>query len=166
VSGETPKRQLAEILAAYERGDIDVSGQRTKCSLRAWNSPRGDGLHAPCADASRRIYQQRVGRVTRRHPGKESGIVVDFVIRRPSTTTRHHPALVARPRLLPRRRDRRRAGDAAAAAQVRVERRVIPVVAENRGGSRSSSASCGGSAVGAPSTTAADPVGCARGVRG
>ncbi|HEV2787742.1 MAG TPA: DEAD/DEAH box helicase family protein, partial [Solirubrobacteraceae bacterium] len=39
VSGETPKRELAEILAGYERGDVDVL---VNAQLRAegWNSPR------------------------------------------------------------------------------------------------------------------------------
>src|SRR3954453_17594195 len=31
------------------------------------------------ATASRRVYQQRVGRETRRQPGNDAGIVVDFV---------------------------------------------------------------------------------------
>src|SRR5437773_10217061 len=29
--------------------------------------------------ASRRVYQQRIGRIMRTHPRKEAGIVVDFV---------------------------------------------------------------------------------------
>jgi hypothetical protein len=78
--------------------------------------------------ASRRIYQQRVGRVTRRAPGKEAGIVLDFV--HPATT--HDETIVTLHSLLDRdvyrggaivvgpvRRGRGR--------KVRVERRIVPV---------------------------------------
>ena len=44
-----------------------------------WNSPRATVCMHLAPTASKRIYQQRVGRVTRRQPGKEAGIVVDFV---------------------------------------------------------------------------------------
>ena len=49
-----------------------------------WNSPRATICMHLAPTASRRIYQQRVGRVTRRQQGKEAGIVVDFV--HPATT--------------------------------------------------------------------------------
>jgi hypothetical protein len=78
--------------------------------------------------ASKRIYQQRVGRVTRRHPGKEAGIVIDFV----HPATKHDDPVVTLHSLLDRdvyrggaivvgpvRRGRGR--------RVRVERRVLPV---------------------------------------
>jgi ribonuclease E len=78
--------------------------------------------------ASRRIYQQRVGRVTRRAPGKEAGLVIDFV--HPATT--HDETIVTLHSLLDRdvyrggaivvgpvRRGRGR--------KVRVERRIVPV---------------------------------------
>ncbi len=48
--------------------------------------------------ASKRIYQQRVGRVTRRHPGKEAGIVVDFV----HPATKHDDPVVTLHSLLDR----------------------------------------------------------------
>ena len=48
--------------------------------------------------ASRRIYQQRVGRVTRRAPGKEAGLVIDFV--HPATT--HDETIVTLHSLLDR----------------------------------------------------------------
>src|SRR3712207_6942797 len=84
--------------------------------------------------ASKRIYQQRVGRVTRRQPGKEAGIVVDFV----HPGTKHDDPVVTLHSLLDRdvyrggaivvgpvRRGRGR--------RVRVERRVLPVASdENR----------------------------------
>ncbi len=81
--------------------------------------------------ASKRIYQQRVGRVTRRHPGKEAGLVVDFV----HPATKHDDPVVTLHSLLDRdvyrggaivvgpvRRGRGR--------RMRVERRVLPVCAE------------------------------------
>ena len=110
VSGETKKRELARILAAYERGDIDVL-VNAQLLAEGWNSPRATVCMHLAPTASKRIYQQRVGRVTRRHPGKEAGIVVDFV----HPATKHDDPVVTLhsllgPRRLPRRRDRRRPG--------------------------------------------------------
>jgi ribonuclease E len=133
VSGETPKRQLAEILARYERGDIDVL-VNAQLLAEGWNSPRATVCMHLAPTASKRIYQQRVGRVTRRHPGKEAGIVVDFV----HPATKHDDPVVTLHSLLDRevyrggaivvgpvRRGRGR--------RLRVERRVLPVTAdENR----------------------------------
>jgi ribonuclease E len=133
VSGETPKRQLAEILAKYERGEIDVL-INAQLLAEGWNSPRATVCFHLAPTASRRIYQQRVGRVTRRHPGKEAGIVVDFV----HPGTKHDDPVVTLHSLLDRdvyrggaivvgpvRRGRGR--------RVRVERRVLPVASdENR----------------------------------
>src|SRR3954454_9108265 len=130
VSGETPKRQLAEILARYERGDIDVL-INAQLLAEGWNSPRATVCVHPAPTASKRIYQQRVGRVTRRHPGKEAGLVVDFV----HPATKHDDPVVTLHSLLDRdvyrggaivvgpvRRGRGR--------RMRVERRVLPVCAE------------------------------------
>jgi len=127
VSGETPKRELTRILAAYERGDIDVL-VNAQLLAEGWNSPRATVCMHLAPTASRRIYQQRVGRVTRRHPGKEAGVVVDFV----HPGTRHDDPVVTLHSLLDRdvyrggaivvgpvRRGRGR--------RVRVERRVLPV---------------------------------------
>ncbi len=72
VSGETPKRQLARILADYESGKIDVL-VNAQLLAEGWNSPRATICMHLAPTASKRIYQQRVGRVTRRHPGKEAG---------------------------------------------------------------------------------------------
>src|SRR5437764_3019208 len=83
VSGETPKRELARVLAAYERGEIDVL-VNAQLLAEGWNSHRATVCMHLAPTASKRIYQQRVGRVTRRAPGKEAGIVVDFV--HPATT--------------------------------------------------------------------------------
>jgi hypothetical protein len=93
-----------------------------------WNSPRATICMHLAPTASRRVYQQRVGRVTRRNPGKEAGLVIDFV--HPATT--HDETIVTLHSLLDRdvyrggaivvgpvRRGRGR--------RVRVEKRVVPV---------------------------------------
>ncbi|HTN25267.1 MAG TPA: DEAD/DEAH box helicase family protein, partial [Solirubrobacteraceae bacterium] len=130
VSGETRKRDLAEILASYERGDIDVL-VNAQLLAEGWNSPRATVCMHLAPTASKRIYQQRVGRVTRRHPGKEAGIVVDFV----APDTKNDDPVVTLHSLLDRdvyrggaivvgpvRRGRGR--------RVRVERRVVPVTSD------------------------------------
>ncbi len=127
VSGQTPKRELAEILAGFERGEVDVLCNAMLLA-EGWNSPRATICMHLAPTASRRVYQQRVGRVTRRNPGKESGLVVDLV--HPATT--HDEAVVSLHSLLDRdvyrggaivvgpvRRGRGR--------RVRVEKRVVPV---------------------------------------
>ena len=44
-----------------------------------WNSPRATIVMHLAPTASRRVYQQRIGRIMRIHPRKEAGVVVDFV---------------------------------------------------------------------------------------
>src|SRR5687767_2706027 len=133
VSGETRKRELASILARYESGAIDVL-VNAQLLAEGWNSPRATVCMHLAPTASRRIYQQRVGRVTRRHPGKEAGIVVDFV----HPATKHDDPVVTLHSLLDRDVYR---GGAIVVGPVRrgrgrrlcVERRVLPVTAdENR----------------------------------
>jgi ribonuclease E len=133
VSGETPKRELTRTLAAYERGEVDVL-INAQLLAEGWNSPRATVCMHLAPTASKRVYQQRVGRVTRRTPGKEAGIVVDFV----HPATPNDDPVVTLHSLLDRdvyrggaivvgpvRRGRGR--------RVRVERRVVPVTAdENR----------------------------------
>jgi ribonuclease E len=127
VSGETPKRELAEILAGFERGEVDVLCNAMLLA-EGWNSPRATICMHLAPTASRRVYQQRVGRVTRRNPGKEAGLVIDFV--HPATT--HDETIVTLHSLLDRdvyrggaivvgpvRRGRGR--------RVRVEKRIVPV---------------------------------------
>ena len=127
VSGETPKRELTETLAAFERGEVDVLCN-AQLLAEGWNSPRATICMHLAPTASKRIYQQRVGRVTRRAPGKEAGLVIDFV--HPATT--HDESIVTLHSLLDRdvyrggaivvgpvRRGRGR--------KVRVERRIVPV---------------------------------------
>jgi ribonuclease E len=78
VSGRTPPVKLAEILAAYERGEIDIL-INAMLLAEGWNSPRATVVMHLAPTASRRVYQQRIGRIMRMHPRKEAGIVVDFV---------------------------------------------------------------------------------------
>ena len=130
VSGETPKRELAETLAGFERGEVDVLCNAMLLA-EGWNSPRATICMHLAPTASRRVYQQRVGRVTRRNPGKEAGLVIDLV--HPATTS--DETIVTLHSLLDRdvyrggaivvgpvRRGRGR--------RVRVERRVVPVSAD------------------------------------
>jgi ribonuclease E len=78
VSGRTPPVKLAETLAAYERGEINVL-INAQLLAEGWNSPRATVCMHLAPTASRRVYQQRIGRIMRLHPRKEAGIVVDFV---------------------------------------------------------------------------------------
>ncbi|MBV8080738.1 MAG: DEAD/DEAH box helicase family protein [Actinobacteria bacterium] len=78
VSGRTPPAKLAQILAAYERGEIDVL-INAMLLAEGWNSPRATVVMHLAPTASKRVYQQRIGRIMRIHPRKEAGIVVDFV---------------------------------------------------------------------------------------
>ena len=78
VSGKTPPVRLAETLAAYERGEINVL-INAQLLAEGWNSPRATVCMHLAPTASKRVYQQRIGRVMRMHPRKEAGIIVDFV---------------------------------------------------------------------------------------
>jgi ribonuclease E len=77
VSGKTPPRVLAETLAAYERGETNVL-VNAQLLAEGWNAPRATICMHLAPTASRRVYQQRVGRVMRLHRRKEAGVVVDF----------------------------------------------------------------------------------------
>jgi ribonuclease E len=78
VSGRTPPVKLAETLGAYERGEINVL-INAMLLAEGWNSPRATVCMHLAPTASRRVYQQRIGRIMRIHPRKEAGVVVDFV---------------------------------------------------------------------------------------
>ena len=118
VSGRTPPVKLAEVLAAYERGEIDVL-INAMLLAEGWNSPRATIVMHLAPTASKRVYQQRIGRIMRVHPRKEAGIVVDFT---PKAAT-HNERVVSLHSLLdadfyregarvtpaPRRRTQRRA---------------------------------------------------------
>ena len=77
VSGRTPLVRLAEILAAYERAEIDIL-INAQLLAEGWNSPRATVCMHLAPTASRRVYQQRIGRIMRMHPRKEAGVVIDF----------------------------------------------------------------------------------------
>ena len=88
VSGETPKRQLARILADYESGQDRRAGQRA-AARRGLEQPARDDLHAPRADrlqahlsAARRARHPPPSRARRRGSSSTSSTP------RPSTTTR------------------------------------------------------------------------------
>ncbi len=118
VSGKTAPVKLASVLASYERGEIDVL-INAMLLAEGWNSPRATIVMHLAPTASKRVYQQRIGRIMRIHPRKEAGIVVDFV---PKGAT-HHERVVSLHSLLdadfyregarvtpaPRRRMQRRA---------------------------------------------------------
>jgi ribonuclease E len=78
VSGRTPPVKLAETLAAYERGEINVL-INAMLLAEGWNSPRATVCMHLAPTASRRVYQQRIGRIMRTQARKEAGVVVDFV---------------------------------------------------------------------------------------
>ena len=77
VSGRTPPRVLAETLAAYERGETNVL-VNAQLLAEGWNAPRATICMHLAPTASRRVYQQRIGRIMRLHRRKEAGVVVDF----------------------------------------------------------------------------------------
>src|SRR3989454_1503663 len=118
VSGRTPPVRLAETLAAYERGEINVL-INAMLLAEGWNSPRATICMHLAPTASRRVYQQTIRPGQRTPPRKEAGIVVDFV---PKAAT-HHERVVSLHSLLdadfyregarvtpaPRRRMQRRA---------------------------------------------------------
>ncbi len=127
VSGETPKRELSRTLADYESGKIDVL-VNAQLLAEGWNSPRATVCMHLAPTASKRIYQQRVGRVTRRELGKEAGLVIDFV----HPGTKHDDPVVTLHSLL--ERDVYRGGAIVVGPvrrgrgrKIRVERRVLPV---------------------------------------
>jgi ribonuclease E len=118
VSGRTPPVKLAETLAAYERAEINVL-INAQLLAEGWNSPRATVCFHLAPTASRRVYQQRIGRIMRMHPRKEAGIVVDFVTK----SSTHNDRVISLHSLLdadfyregarvtpaPRRRQQRRA---------------------------------------------------------
>jgi ribonuclease E len=87
VSGRTPPVRLAETLADYERGEINIL-INAQLLAEGWNSPRATVCMHLAPTASRRVYQQRIGRIMRLHPRKEAGIVVDFVNKASTHTDR------------------------------------------------------------------------------
>src|SRR5436189_87642 len=64
-----------EILARV----LDHSVINAMLLAEGWNSRRATICMHLAPTASRRVYQQRIGRIMRIHPRKEAGVVVDFV---------------------------------------------------------------------------------------
>ena len=116
VSGRTPPRELAFTLAAYERGEINVL-VNAQLLAEGWNAPRATVCMHLAPTASKRVYQQRIGRIMRLHRRKEAGVVVDFTEATAPHTDRtvtvhsllgvdvYHPGALVTPRS-PRRRQR------------------------------------------------------------
>ncbi len=78
VSGRIPETQRNAILSRYERGDVRVL---CACDLlnEGWDSPCTEVLFMARPTMSKTIYLQQLGRGVRRHEGKESLLVFDFV---------------------------------------------------------------------------------------
>lgn len=78
VSGRIPEIRRRQILADYEQGRVKVL---CACDLlnEGWDSPRTDVLFMARPTMSRTVYLQQLGRGVRKHEGKESLIVFDFV---------------------------------------------------------------------------------------
>ena len=78
VSGKNTENERKRILSDYEQGKIKVL---CACDLlnEGWDSPKTDMLFMARPTLSKTIYLQQLGRGMRKHEGKESLIVFDFV---------------------------------------------------------------------------------------
>ncbi|MCK9457344.1 MAG: type I restriction enzyme EcoKI subunit R [bacterium ADurb.Bin157] len=78
VSGRNTETERRQILADYENGTIKVL---CACDLlnEGWDSPKTDMLFMARPTLSKTLYLQQLGRGLRKHDGKESLIVFDFV---------------------------------------------------------------------------------------
>lgn len=78
VSGRQPETTRNAILQRYETGELAVL---CACDLlnEGWDSPKTDVLFMARPTMSRTIYLQQLGRGVRKHAGKESLLVFDFV---------------------------------------------------------------------------------------
>jgi superfamily II DNA or RNA helicase len=77
LSGATPANERAEALKAFSRGEIQVL---TNCALftEGFDEPSIDCILMCRPTKSQALYTQCVGRGTRRHPGKQDCVVIDF----------------------------------------------------------------------------------------
>ena len=150
VSGRTPPVKLAETLAAYERGEINVL-INAMLLAEGWNSPRATVCMHLAPTASKRVYQQRIGRIMRDPSAQGSGHRRRLRSEgRDAQRACRLAALAARRRLLPRRRARharrRAAGTSDARGGASLRRRGSSRSRPTSGGaSRSSSANGSGS---------------------
>lgn len=78
VSGRSPEKERRKILEDYETGKVKVL---CACDLlnEGWDSPKTDVLFMARPTMSRTVYLQQLGRGVRKHEGKESLLVFDFV---------------------------------------------------------------------------------------
>ena len=78
VSGRDSETARNYILSKYEQGSVNVL---CACDLlnEGWDSPKTDVLFMARPTMSRTIYLQQLGRGVRKHEGKESLLVIDFV---------------------------------------------------------------------------------------
>lgn len=78
VSGEMKGSERKELLAKYEKGDIEVL---CACDLlnEGWDSPKTEVLFMARPTMSKVLYTQQLGRGMRTAEGKESLMVFDFV---------------------------------------------------------------------------------------
>jgi superfamily II DNA or RNA helicase len=78
VSGRMPRSDREKYLAAFHRGDLRVL---CACDIlnEGWDCPDVEVLLMARPTLSKVIYMQQLGRGTRKAPGKESLVVIDFV---------------------------------------------------------------------------------------
>lgn len=78
VSGHIPEQARNAVLERYEQGSVSVL---CACDLlnEGWDSPRTEVLFMARPTMSKTIYLQQLGRGVRRHEGKESLLIFDFV---------------------------------------------------------------------------------------
>ena len=77
VSGETPKRERDSMLAAYQRGEIQVV---CNCQVltEGFDAPSTGAILMAAPTKSDLVYVQRLGRGLRQAPGKSECVVLDF----------------------------------------------------------------------------------------
>jgi ATP-dependent helicase IRC3 len=90
VSGETPREERAETLAAFRAGEIRVLAN---CMIltEGYDEPSVDCLIMARPTRSRPLYVQMIGRGTRRAPGKTDCLVIDLL----GNSRRHQLVTVA-----------------------------------------------------------------------
>jgi len=96
VSGRRPSASWRACWPTTSRGKIDVL-INAQLLAEGWNSPRATICMHLAPTASKRIYQQRVGRVTRRIPARRRGSSSTSSSRHQARRPRRHAALAAGP---------------------------------------------------------------------
>ena len=130
VSGETPKRELARILAGYERGEVDVL-VNAQLLAEGWNSPRATVCMHLAPTASQPHLPAARGPRDPAHPGQGGGHRRGL---RPPGHAERRPVITLHSLL---DRDVYRGGAIVVGPvrrgrgrRLRVERRVVPVTAD------------------------------------